>query len=130
MWPDDTTYLSRNRGDVNNAAPFASTHRRKESLGDKEAGLQVYINQLVPIALCDLLQSLLSSNPGIIHQDVDRPHRLFRFGGEPLNLAGHGNIGLNADTATSQPKYFRFDCLGFRCTGLEVENHVRTGRCQ
>ncbi len=102
----------------------------RKRLRDQEAGLQVDVDQLVPIALCDLLQSLLSSNPGIVHQDVDRPHRPFRFASEPLNLAGHGDVGLNGDTAPSQPQNFCFDCLGFRCAGQEVENHVRTGRGQ
>src|SRR5581483_2817946 len=49
-------------------------HFWQDRLGHQKGRLQIRINNLVPIAFCDVLNLLWPCDRGIVHQNVDRTH--------------------------------------------------------
>ena len=63
---DDPAHVGCGRGDVDDTSPTGSAHCWQHGLRYKECRLQIYIDNLVPVGLRNLVQPLDARDPGVI----------------------------------------------------------------
>src|SRR6185312_1122530 len=127
MRPDDAADMRGDRGEIHDAAPAAAAHSRQSGLRDEEAGLEVRVDDVVPIIFGDGIDRLRVGDAGVVDEDVDGAQLGFDGADELRDLSGDGDIGLDGDGAASELADFGGDSFGFCSAVNEVDGNIGSG---
>jgi len=75
----ELSLLAVNRGYVDDAPELACPHAFNHRAAHIEKRVEVRGNDFVPLRPGHLMQGAVSDDPGIVHQDIDRPDGGFNF---------------------------------------------------
>lgn len=89
MGPDDPAGLGRDRRQVDDSTPAAAPHPSNHGLRHKKRGLEVRIENDVPVALGNLVEALQMRNPGVVHENIDGSEAKTHLVDQPGNLRPH-----------------------------------------
>ena len=96
-------------------------------MGHQETGLQIRIDDFIPVPLRDFRNGLRAGDTGVVHQDRQRPQ--FGVGDldEELNILGTAHVRLNGQGSAAEFANRGRGLLGFRCAVQIVHRHIGSG---
>lgn len=91
-------------GDEDDAAPVADFHGRQQRARHAHAAHDVDVEEVLPLAVVDLLERTRIENAAVVHQNIDRTRRLsqVRAAGRRADVGLH-RIDLGAGHRGAQP---------------------------
>ena len=111
--------------------PVRETQRGGCSLREKERGLQVGAEQVVPMRLRDFTDRSGIKRGGVVHQNIEPAETFFRDGDERTEFCGIEKVRRNDGGARgAHGLEFGRECLGLTQRAIAVDHHVGAGRME